>query len=193
MIRVTVTLDGAAAARLAWIAAQIARPEALYRAAGRAVANRLRRHFRELDGQRANRLGGKRQHFWLQVRTATQDPEVEPGGATVTIAHLAFAQKLYGGTIVAKRARALTIPLHPDAYGRRASVFEQEQGVQLFRPKGKRVLMADLDGTGAVPIYVLAKAITQAPDPEALPDRSELEAEVLRAGERVLGRLGAEG
>jgi len=193
-MRANVTIDGgAAAARLQRIALQVANPIPLYRSAGRAVANRLRRHFRELDGQRANQLGGKRQHFWAQILKATQGPDVDAEGATITIADPRFALRLYGGVVTTKNKPWLTIPVHPDAYGMSVAEFEQETGINLFRPKGRRVLMAPMSNGGAVPMYALCKSVTHVAEPGALPEATELEGLVLRAAEKHLARVTAEG
>lgn len=48
-----------------------------------------------------------------------------------------YGFKVRGGTIRPKRVSFLTIPLIPDAKGRRAADYEIYAGVRLFRPKGK--------------------------------------------------------
>lgn len=188
MIRATLTTDDTASVRLRQIAAQLARPEALYKDAGRRVATDLRKHFTQLDKTRANRLApGRRSHVWLEIRNAVGNPEPEPGGVSVTIADPRYTMKLFGGTVRPKRARALTIPLHPLAYDRRASVFEDETGAKLFRPRGKRILMAEIGGK-AVPIYALATSATVRPDPDALP-AERLRAGALETAEKHLARM----
>jgi len=178
--------------RLKAIAAQVANPVALYKDAGRRVANDLRKHFVRLDGTQSAKHGGRSTHFWLDVRASTGNPDVDPHGATVTISDLRFAQKLYGGTINAKNGRALTIPIDPRAHGRRASVFEDEMGVKLFRPLGKRVLMAEIDGE-VLPIYALASSVTQEAERDALPPIAELEAAVADTAEKHLRRAVGKG
>ena len=199
MIRATPRVDDVATSRLREIAAQLGNPVALYKDARRRLANDLRKHFAQLDASQTNRLGGKRTHFWLDVRPATLNPEFDASGqgVSVTIAHLAFAQKLYGGTIVAKNAKALTIPLHPLAHGRRASVFEEETGHKLFRGKSKkpniaRLLFAEIDGN-LIPIYALATTLTEDADPRAPPPIADLRAGAVESAEKHLARLLARG
>jgi hypothetical protein len=192
MIRGAVSISNPVSARLREIAAQLQNPVALYKDAGRRVANDLRTHFRKREADSPNKLGGRRTHFWSDVREATQNPEINASGATVTIAHLAFAQKLYGGTITAKNGGALTIPIHQLAHGRRVSVFEEETGKKVFQPKGARVLMADFDGQ-AIAVYALATSITQRADPRALPPLDELSRGVQETGEKHLARMLARG
>lgn len=195
MIRASLNVTGTAGSRLQEIARQLANPIALYKDTGRRLATELRKHFGRLEQTQANRLGGRRTGFWADVRSATGNPDAGPLGATVTIAHIAFAQKLYGGTITAKNGRALTIPLHPLAHGRRVSVFEQETGAKVFRTKSKsgvvsRILRAILPGSDKpVAIYLLARSVTQGPEPRALPDRTRLAAAIGEQAEKHLLRV----
>ncbi len=187
MIKGTLQIDAPAGARLKEIAAQLANPVALYKDTGRRVTEDLRKHFKDLDAKQPNVLGGKRTHFWLDVRNATQNPVVDPAGATVTIAHLAFAQKLFGGPLVPKNANWLTIPIDPRAHGRRVSVFEQETGIKLFRPRGLKILAYSEHGK-LVPVYALSKHIDQDPEPLALPPAAQLSAGVMDTAEKHLAR-----
>lgn len=153
------------------------RPDsALLKVLGRRAANDLKKHFRSRNA-RPNRLGGRRTNFWLEVARSVQSPVVV--GATsvrVDITHPAYAQKLHGGTIRAKRGKFLTIPIHPEAHGRAASVLERELSVTLFRPArangslSRLLAAAEEDGTITV-FYVLKESVTQKADPEAFPDR----------------------
>jgi hypothetical protein len=165
----TVTLTDRATPELRRIAAQLKNPAALYKDVGRRAANELKRHYRDLDARRPNRLGAPRTHYWLEIRDAVQQPELVGNGVVVAINHSTIAGKVFGAVVTPKNARALTIPLHALAHGRRASTFEDETGKKLFRPKGKRVLMAEIGGK-PVAIYALAKRVTLRPDPEALPE-----------------------
>lgn len=81
---------------------------------------------------------------------------------SVSITHPAFAQKLFGGPIVAKRAKSLTIPVEERAYGRTASTFEHETGLKLFFLKtGKsafaNAVLATQEKGGLTVEYVLKK------------------------------------
>src|SRR4051812_37299116 len=89
--------------------------------AGRAVSNLLRSHYRALENSNPNKLGGERQHYWLRIAHAVNNPV--PSGSsqvTVSISDPTIMQKIKGGTITAKRVRNLTIPMRPEAYGRTA-------------------------------------------------------------------------
>jgi hypothetical protein len=173
---------------LARIAAQLKNPVALYKDVGRRAANDLRKHYADRDATSSNRLGGRRTHFWLEVRDAVQQPVADAGGVSIVIGHPAIAAKVHGAVIRPQNAAALTIPLHQLAHGRRASVFEDETGHKLFRPKGKNVLMADIDGT-VVPIYALVKRVNMRPDPEALPDDNDFANAILNTATKHLARM----
>lgn len=90
------------------------------------------------------------------------------GGAYFGGKKYGLAQKVTGGTIRPTNARALTIPLVPEAHGRRVSDYVAEIG-DLFRPKGKNYLAETLQGGGIRAVYSLRQSVTQEPFPDALP------------------------
>ena len=184
-----VTLEGNAALRIREIEGMLKRPEAMWKELGRRAAIELRKWFVARDGEPNKLAPGRREHFWAQIRDAVGNPEIFEGGAAVTIADSRYALKVFGGTVVPREAKALAIPMHALAYARRPAVFEDETGHDLFRPKGKRVLMAEIGENGApVVIYLLAKSATVPPDPKALPDPGILESACLDQAERHLAR-----
>lgn len=184
-------------ARFSALIGQAKNPRALLLNAGREVGNQLKQHFRERDRANSNTLApDRRSHFWLAVAGMVQNPQVEnPTTVSVTVNHPAFAQKVFGGPIVAKVAAALTIPESPEAYGRTAAEFEQATGLTLFlihsgQGEFERALLAVKDGSGkgfAVE-YLLTPRVEQKADPRALPDKSLLEQAVLARSQRVLDR-----
>ncbi|HMJ92341.1 MAG TPA: hypothetical protein VK530_21140 [Candidatus Acidoferrum sp.] len=141
--------------------------------AARALANGLKSHFRAKN-QTPNRLGGARSNYWLGVAQAVNAPQqTGPNSVAVAISHPSFNQKVYGGTIRAKAAKSLTIPIHPDAHGRRASVLERALGLKLFRVKDA---LAARGADGKLTFYyALKQSVTQKPDPSALPPESEMQ------------------
>ncbi|MBK1884875.1 hypothetical protein JIN85_20865, partial [Luteolibacter pohnpeiensis] len=56
-----------------------------------------------------------------------------------------YAHKVRGGTIRAKRAKALTIPIIPEARGRLAKDYEIFYHTRLFTIKGKRALFEQVE------------------------------------------------
>ncbi len=90
---------------------------ALGKVLGRAAANELRAHFRELNSKRPNKLGGPRSHFWNAVASSVQNPRTEAGGIVVSISHPHIAQRLFGRTILPHKRKAVAIPVNARAYG----------------------------------------------------------------------------
>ncbi len=190
-MKITATKSGNAAESIRSIAAMLKRPQPMLKEVGRAVANQIRKH---LTGQnnKGNKLGGTTTGFYDQVRQATGNPEMDGQGVSITIADLRFPLQVYGGTVTPKKSKWLTIPLHALAHGRRASVFEDETGTKLFRPKGTNVLMASF-GQEAVPIYALAKSATIKKNPDALPTDDSMEATAVEQAQKHYARQLASG
>lgn len=182
------------------------RPRQAMAGGQRAAANFIRRSMREHNADPVNHFG-KRTNFWLQVMRSVQTPTLPVSGtpAVVSINDDRFAQKLYGGTIVPKFRKALTIPVSPDAYGRRASVLEQEKGIKLFAiwQKGGGGLLvqsilkrAGKSSGGQTPVhgglivhYVLRKSVYQQPDPKALPPTPAIAAAFVAGARAVVQTL----
>lgn len=192
---ITARIDSAAFVRdFQAIIAQARRPRAVLMAAGRAGRNELVKHFRQKNRDNPNKLGGKRQNFWNAVASSTQTPIPNEGNnsVTVSITDPRFAQKLFGGTIRAKRVRNLAIPLTPEAYGRSPRTFEAETGLKLIfiRTRGGGIL-----GTRRSEYsqflqveYLLKPSVTQQADPTALPDHQRLADVVTQAAQSALDR-----
>lgn len=179
---------------LTTLAAQLERPEGLAHAVGGEGVKQLKGHFRDRDQYR-NRLGGQPTHYWRGVAdTVHNTPVVLDDGRTVkvTISHPSFAQKVKGGTIKAKRKKALTIPVTADAYGRAASTLEHEKGIKLFliggRGQGPGLgVLAARDASGNVTVhYLLKRSVNQRPDPRALPDQATFTLALLAAAEEYV-------
>lgn len=170
-------------------------PREMLMPAARDVANLLKRHYRENETRPVKHLGAKK-HFWLEVGRSVQNPVEANGGraAAIAISHPAIRQKLFGGTIVAKRARALTIPVSAEAY---------EAGtVRNFRAfvgplfglgrteDGQSGVLASRNEDGTVSVHwLLRRAVTQAPDPRALPPVAEMARVAVERMRRVLDRI----
>ena len=167
-------------------------PKGMLKAAGGEVNRLLRAHFRAKDDTSANPLSDRRNHFWDRVASSVQNPVMEGANTvSVTISDSKFAQRLFGGTIRAKAAEALTIPVEERAYGREAANFERETGLKLFLLRaGKGAfgtgVLAAAEGKGFTVEYVLTPSVTQQADPTALPAQSFLEAAILQRSQDVL-------
>jgi hypothetical protein len=90
---------------------------------GRAVTTVVRRHFFGLDRSRPNVMGGTRTHFYADAARGTSWT-VETDGVLISVAQVGIRQRIVGGTIRPKNGKKfLTIPARAEAYGKRASEF----------------------------------------------------------------------
>jgi hypothetical protein len=184
-------------------------PAALNADLGRRLANDLREHFlqRNLEGPR-NQFNAPSSNFWADIRDAVNDAEVTADGASVTIAHPAIAQKVYGGTITADGGY-LSIPARLEAYGKSPRLFEnltaiffksgaaalistdisltRADGSEGKRERGKKYL-GTLKESGLV-FYWLVKSVDQKPDPNALPTKEKLEEGLADTAEKHFERI----
>lgn len=116
----------------------------------------------------ARKKGGRR--FWREVARATRVQTVNPSAVSVANWHVAGAQKQYGGVITPKRAKALTIPISPEAEGRRAGEFEMG-GRELFvvkkagRDSRTAGILGYSEGDSFHALFVLRTAVDPPADP----------------------------
>lgn len=154
------------------------KPRAIMMGVGREAGQFLKRHFREKDRKEPNSLSPRRTHYWREVELSVAPPiafgdtEVRVG-----ITHPTFAQKLFGGPIFPKAAKALTKPVSEEAYGRTAATFEAETGLKLFLIRsGDFAALATKRAEGSKFLqieFLLLASVFQKPTPGALPDMSE--------------------
>lgn len=182
----------------------------LRRVMGRAAAAVLRKHF-SLRDQEGNRLGGKRTHFWGQVRRSVQQPELIGGdGIKIAINHVGFAQKVFGGVIEPVNGDWLTLPARTESYGKRAREFDdlhfvffrtglaaliQNEQTSIARPnqnrkKDRGVGPVAPETTGGGVFFWLVDSVRQDADPEALPPEGEFMDTVPQAGADYLDSIG---
>lgn len=95
-------------------------------------------------------------------------------GATISNNADYYAFKVTGGRITPKRVSHLTIPMVPEAAGRRVRDYEAATGNVLFRVLGKKALFEKTDGGGIRAVYALVKEAIHDPWPRALPDDETL-------------------
>lgn len=186
--------SGAARNQLAALTENIEHPRQVLAAGQIAGRKFLQRHFTEKD-KSGNKLGGRRTHFWGEVRESTQPGELTNKSADIDIGDFRFAQRLHGGTIRAKTPwpgsgfLLLTIPVHPAAHGRRASVLKRELGIKLVFLGGAQ---GGVLGTFAKQAaedqvyYACVPSVDQAADPDALPAGDILEREAIQGAEDYL-------
>lgn len=167
--------------------------EKLLKPVARRGANFLKEYFRELNTKEPNKLGGKRTHFWLAVGRGVQNPrDMGPDSYGVVINHPHYRQKFYGGPIKAKRAKMLTIPVVPEAHGRRASTYEAETGRSLFIIRtgaGKVGLFEAAENGGIRMVYFLTPSVNQKPWKTAFPPNDRMNKEMLDQANTTTKRL----
>lgn len=133
--------------------------------------------------------GRKSTGFGAQIANGWNFQRASKFRATIANSAPLYAHKVNGGTITPKRAKALTIPMIPEAHGRSAADYQIFSGNRLFTIKGKRALFERVGGevtasrgrgrrtagatkvkTSAIrPVYALLKSVNQRPWPGALP------------------------
>jgi hypothetical protein len=94
-------------------------PAQMAAAARRPLEILMRTH---LEANGSNKKGWPTTGFWRQASDATR-ATAQPDGVLIEVKKQGVRQRLYGGPILPKTRRALTIPISPEAHGKRASDF----------------------------------------------------------------------
>ena len=118
----------------------------------RGVTSYLKKFYKEKDANEPNKLApGRRTHFWnRRIGGNVQAPKSEgTGKVVVAIDGDILPHKIKGGTITAKRSKYLTIPLAPEAYGRKARRFPDLFVIK--SKKGNLLLVKPDKSSGSVP------------------------------------------
>ena len=149
------------------------RRRALMTVLGRRVERTLKRHFAARDAE-GNRRGWPRSHFWNRLRRATAFAGATDSGARITVADPAFAMKVHGGTIRPIQAKALSIPLRPEAKVAGRPGAKLLPGLFLLKSRRGGVFLARREDRALRLYYKLVKSVTQRADPRALPLRHEI-------------------
>lgn len=157
---------------------------ALHRAMFLSVATTVRSHLLTLDAQR-HRSTVPGPGFYARAAETIAEVDLDTDSFTVSISQPGFAQRYFGGTITAgtgsSSAKLLTIPATPQALGRRAGDFTNLKCI-FFRDQNLGALIQPLN-QGGIPdeqgrppvIFWLKRSVTQAPDPDVLPDPATLQ------------------
>lgn len=117
----------------------------------------------------AEKLGAAPTNHFAQAAEKVAAPSAltaNPEEAVLTINHKGFARAFRDVRIAPRTAKALAIPIHAAAYGKRAAELWDRMG--LFIPKGKRVICATIGGV-VTPFYILVGSVTQKQDRSLLP------------------------
>lgn len=162
------TLDDHISVDLDRLIRQISNPQGYFRIWGSKSRDQGRRNARAKGGR----------HFWREVSDSIQVDEVSASKAVIGVHHVAAAQKEYGGRIVARNSRALTIPIDDESRGKRAAEFGFKD-LFLIKSKNDNSILGYNDNGAFKGLYLLRKAVEQQPEP-FMPNDDEL----LRTGEQ---------
>jgi hypothetical protein len=125
----------------------------------------VQRHLRQ-NGP--NKKGWPTTNFWPRAAKATNWQE-GAGFVDIVTNQIGVRQRLLGGPIKPVNAGALTIPIAPEAYGRRASEFAD--AFIAHTAKGAFIVVKEGKGKEAKLkfLFFLAKGVNQEPDPDVMP------------------------
>lgn len=162
------------------------------------LAYELREHFARKN-RLPNKMGAPKSNFWNKVAEDTNVEEVTDTGASVAVAEVRFRIHLFGGTILPKKAKALTVPLIKEARGESVASYRLKTGHRLFTIPGRNVLFEKADNLGATEsrvgftrgrdrgfgvklaarqglraVFALKASVTIEADPDALPPLDDL-------------------
>ena len=147
--------------------------------------------FNQRGGWRGNRYvsgpGRRTGEFGQNVALGWNFKVADKDSATISNNADFYRFKVTGGTVRAKRASFLTIPLVSEAQGRRAADYVAATGNTLFQIRGKTALFADTGDGNVKAIYALKREVTQEPWKDAVPDDETLSSAFI---EGWLGALG---
>lgn len=173
--------------KLKSLSARLKQPERMLKVGGNAIANVIKKHFRDRN-QEPNKEGWAKSGFWAQIRDSVQ--LIDGAEVIVQINDPRFNLKYYGGTVTAKRGKALAIPLHEEYKGVLPSTFPRDKFFFLPDKDGNNVgILAEALGDHTIrAAYLLRKSTQHQPDPQALPPMEDLRKEALRAIESWVNR-----
>ncbi len=135
-------------------------------------------------GRKGTRWAAKHLFGWRLIEATANSITIGTPDEDGSLRH-----KIYGGTISAKNAGALTIPIIPKAHGKRVADYERETGKQLFTLRQSLLnirnqykgtdhqtgYLFEKFGRGGIrAVYALKKSIRQAPWPDAMPKREDM-------------------
>ena len=186
-------------------------PQRLGAAVGPACARLVKQNFRGLG---TNKRGWPTTNFWARAARATSWSR-EPDGVMVSVNQIGVRQRWLGGTISPVRARALTIPMSPVAYGHTAGEFpgsfvlRTKEGKSFIVQKSeereegmtKKFHQAYLKSQGGNNkartagrlefLFQLVSSVSQASDASVMPSREEFAATARQAIVEAIAGKGA--
>lgn len=148
----------------------------------------VRAHFRSyalVHHKSADRLGARRTGHWEGAASAMVHG-VDSSGPFVELKAPGIARAVRPVQVLPRRGKALTIPVHALAYGRR--VAELRGRYMIFRVKN--LLLTRLKKKDApIPLYALVRSAVLPRDKNMLPEKSAMTAAVTRGYKRVIATI----
>ena len=206
-MNITVTINDKASSAIAELTKKVTSKQ-LNSAAGSAAQRTVQRHLGQLDAERANKLGGKRTHFFASAARGTTY-KADKDGVVVSIQKLGIRLQYEGGTVKPVNSKYLTIPARAEAHGKRAGEFDNlellwgrngpyalaeraSQSVN-FKAKGDSESLSTTKGRkkGGGVFFWLCKSATLQPDPDIIPSEQSLSQAVKFGVYDYLNRKGA--
>jgi len=94
--------------------------------AGMAMRNSLITHFRKKNAK-PNKLGGTKTNYWSAAANSITTPSQSGNRVVCTVTQQGVTLHVLGGVVRPRRAKWLTIPVHPAAHGRSVKSFDNVQ------------------------------------------------------------------
>lgn len=175
----------------------------LYEGIAPRLENLFKRHFRSLP---SNKKGWPSTGFWGRAANATNS-QLVPEGVLVSVNQIGARQRFQGGPIKPVNAKALTIPVSSESYGKTPADFGGELKLivikgkgawlakSLYEPHGRqpRAGRKSLQGPALVPLreklqflFRLSSGVEQAANPNVLPPDAEITREALLGAEEAV-------
>lgn len=172
------------------------RPARVLPVVGRAASEATRGHFFARDRTHANKSDFPRSHFWTQAAEATAH-KVEGDTVLVSVNKPGVVLQFAGGVVEPQTVKYLTIPVHAEAYGRRAREFDdlevafgkggkpyglRREAREVRDVRQARQPRGQAGATAKPPpgplLYLLVKKATIEPDDSVLPTAEDYRAAV---------------
>ena len=152
---------------------------------GRSATNTVREHLFGLNLSRPNQLGGRRTNYYATAARSTHF-DVFGDDVIISINQIGMGLHYYGGTVRPRTAKFLTIPVAPEAHGKRAREFNNlelvfgaggqpialatqgTRGVQITQNKKGQLVKKNVGRHGVI-MFRLVKKVTVKADPGVLP------------------------
>jgi hypothetical protein len=178
--------------------AKVKRPRTVFEAGGKAVQREISKHLRKLEA-RGNIKGWPSQKFFAGKATSVEKnvgiSAITDKGVAITIADPRFIHRIQGGTVTAKRAKNIALPMTAEAYAAsgKGSIKESMPGLKVVVFKRGVFLCRETEEsrggrrTGIkrlriIPLFKLVKSVTHQPKPQEAPDETQLRL----AGEKAM-------